>query len=207
MEVEYRSASDAGRQPDVTIITKQMAIVAWQPGPNRIVQVPTEVSSNGVVALRLQACNTQQARLSHAQRCSMHRLHHSQLCPTPTPIFQPPNPRITLLPTSCQRTPSSVRSSIRCIFPTSSRTQAELQGLKPGAFVERVPIKPTARPIYEGEPAPRRPDPFEGTWEVLYVNKDSSVLLDRHDVWGWPSSGGGSQRPPSNPMRGFNFGS
>jgi hypothetical protein len=43
VEVEYRSASDAGRQPDVQIITKQMAIVAWQPGPNRIVQVPTEV--------------------------------------------------------------------------------------------------------------------------------------------------------------------
>ena len=25
------------------VIQKQMAIVAWQPGPNRIVQVPTEV--------------------------------------------------------------------------------------------------------------------------------------------------------------------
>lgn len=44
VEVEYRSASEAGRQPDVQIITKQMAIVAWQPGPNRILQVPTEVS-------------------------------------------------------------------------------------------------------------------------------------------------------------------
>ena len=28
--------------PDVQKITKQMAIVAWQPGPNRLLQVPTE---------------------------------------------------------------------------------------------------------------------------------------------------------------------
>ena len=29
--------------PDVATIQKQMAIVAWQPGPNRVVQVPTQV--------------------------------------------------------------------------------------------------------------------------------------------------------------------
>lgn len=29
--------------PDVQTIQKQMAIVAWQPGPNRIVQVPSQV--------------------------------------------------------------------------------------------------------------------------------------------------------------------
>jgi len=32
--------------PDVQTIQKQMAIVAWQPGPNRIVQVPSQVSCN-----------------------------------------------------------------------------------------------------------------------------------------------------------------
>lgn len=31
--------------PDVQTIQKQMAIVAWQPGPNRIVQVPSQVST------------------------------------------------------------------------------------------------------------------------------------------------------------------
>lgn len=42
VEVNYRTSADPGRPPDVQVITKQMAIVAWQPGPNRIVQVPTE---------------------------------------------------------------------------------------------------------------------------------------------------------------------
>ena len=35
---QYRTQPDA--PPDVPTIQKQMAIVAWQPGPNRIVQVP-----------------------------------------------------------------------------------------------------------------------------------------------------------------------
>lgn len=43
VEVSYRSGSEPGRPPDIQVIQKQMAIVAWQPGPNRIVQVPTEV--------------------------------------------------------------------------------------------------------------------------------------------------------------------
>lgn len=42
VEVTYRSGTEPGRPPDVQVIQKQMAIVAWQPGPNRIVQVPTE---------------------------------------------------------------------------------------------------------------------------------------------------------------------
>lgn len=44
VEVTYRTGSEPGKPPDVQVIQKQMAIVAWQPGPNRIVQVPTEVS-------------------------------------------------------------------------------------------------------------------------------------------------------------------
>ena len=43
VEVTYRSSTEPGRPPDATVIQKQMAIVAWQPGPNRVVQVPTEV--------------------------------------------------------------------------------------------------------------------------------------------------------------------
>lgn len=42
VEVTYRSGTEPGKPPDVQVIQKQMAIVAWQPGPNRIVQVPTE---------------------------------------------------------------------------------------------------------------------------------------------------------------------
>jgi hypothetical protein len=43
VEVTYRTGTEPGKPPDVQVIQKQMAIVAWQPGPNRIVQVPTEV--------------------------------------------------------------------------------------------------------------------------------------------------------------------
>lgn len=38
----YRTQPD--NPPDVQTIQKQMAIVAWQPGPNRVVQVPSQVS-------------------------------------------------------------------------------------------------------------------------------------------------------------------
>lgn len=43
VDVTYRSGSEPGRPPDIQIIQKQMAIVAWQPGPNRMIQVPLEV--------------------------------------------------------------------------------------------------------------------------------------------------------------------
>ena len=48
VEISYRSGAAPGSPPDVHTITRQMAIVAWQPGPNRILQVPSEV--------RLHAC-------------------------------------------------------------------------------------------------------------------------------------------------------
>lgn len=41
-EITYRAGTTPGKPPDLNQITKQMAIVAWQPGPNRILQVPTE---------------------------------------------------------------------------------------------------------------------------------------------------------------------
>lgn len=41
VEYSYRTAPDAS-PPDVQRITKQMAIVAWQAGPNRVLQVPSE---------------------------------------------------------------------------------------------------------------------------------------------------------------------
>ena len=49
VEITYRAGHEQ-KPPDVGRIQKAMAIVAWQPGPNRIVQVPTEVghSSSGV---------------------------------------------------------------------------------------------------------------------------------------------------------------
>jgi hypothetical protein len=78
--------------------------------------------------------------------------------------------------------------------------QAELAGLVAGEVVERVPARPPSRSSsYEQDS--RRPDPFEGTWEILSLGEAGQPFLDRHDVWGW-SPGSGS-RPPG--MRGFRF--
>ncbi|KAG2486038.1 hypothetical protein HYH03_015245 [Edaphochlamys debaryana] len=41
VEVPYRTAADPGRPPDPREIVA-MAIVAWQPGPNRVLHVPSE---------------------------------------------------------------------------------------------------------------------------------------------------------------------
>jgi len=49
VEVTYRSGEDANQPPDVQKIRKQMAIVDWQPGPNRIIQIPDEAEVNKLV--------------------------------------------------------------------------------------------------------------------------------------------------------------
>jgi hypothetical protein len=88
------------------------------------------------------------------------------------------------------------------LLPACCCCQAELAGLGAGEVVERVPARPPSRSSsYEQELRPKRPDPFEGTWEILSLNEQRQPFLDRHDVWGWsPGSGG---RPPG--MRGFRF--
>jgi hypothetical protein len=47
VEYNYRIEPDSS-PPDVQRITRQMAIVAWQPGPNRLLQVPTEEELTGL---------------------------------------------------------------------------------------------------------------------------------------------------------------
>ena len=42
VEVTYRSGKSPGQPPDVHKIRKQMAIVDWQPGPNRVIQIPDQ---------------------------------------------------------------------------------------------------------------------------------------------------------------------
>lgn len=42
VDITYRTGTEPGRPPAFQDIQKKMAIVAWQPGPNRILQVPTE---------------------------------------------------------------------------------------------------------------------------------------------------------------------
>lgn len=70
-----------------------------------------------------------------------------------------------------------------------------------GEAVERTPPKPSEGAISPAERI-KKPDPFEGTWEVLSLKDEGTPLLDRHDVWGYFPP---AQRPPA--MRGLNFGS
>eukprot|EP00878_Enallax_costatus_P027670 GHUV01029813.1.p2 GENE.GHUV01029813.1~~GHUV01029813.1.p2 ORF type:complete len:101 (+),score=40.95 GHUV01029813.1:364-666(+) len=78
----------------------------------------------------------------------------------------------------------------------------EIAQLTAGDVVERVPAKPGSRSSYEADnQRQKRPDPYEGTWEVLSLTTDGQPFLDRHDVWGWnPAS---SNRPPG--MKNFRF--
>ena len=41
--VTFSYRTEREKTPDIQTIQKQMAIVAWQPGPNRVVQVPNQV--------------------------------------------------------------------------------------------------------------------------------------------------------------------
>ena len=43
--VTFSYRTERENPPDIQTIQKQMAIVAWQPGPNRVVQVPNQVRS------------------------------------------------------------------------------------------------------------------------------------------------------------------
>lgn len=92
-------------------------------------------------------------------------------------------------------------------WPLVCAVQAELQELKQGQAIERIPARPNQRIPYENttkRPPPLKPDPFEGTWEVLTTDEAGKPFLDRHDVWGWipVQRGGGPGSLPKN----FNFG-
>jgi hypothetical protein len=52
VEISYRTGLEPGRPPDSQAIQRQMAIVAWQPGPNRVLNVPSEVSSAALPVLQ-----------------------------------------------------------------------------------------------------------------------------------------------------------
>lgn len=71
--------------------------------------------------------------------------------------------------------------------------------LTAGQLKERVPARlGNGRSSSSDFAAPKRPDPYEGTWETLSL-EDGQPFLDRHDVWGW--NPGSNSRPAG--MRGF----
>ena len=65
----YRTQPD--NPPDVQTIQKQMAIVAWQPGPNKVVQVPSEVGTRGRVP-------SSQGHAEPARQCLLTPALHAQ---------------------------------------------------------------------------------------------------------------------------------
>lgn len=86
----------------------------------------------------------------------------------------------------------------RCILHSKAKSagtndcdsclQAELQELRVGEAIERIPARPNQRIPYENttkRPPPLKPDPFEGTWEVLTTDEGGRPFLDRHDSWAW----------------------
>lgn len=189
VEINYRTAADPGRPPDVQVIQKQMAIVAWQPGPNRVLQVPSEVRGRG-----FEGGDRPRVGGRGATCCKATGEWPACSC-------------------SCHAPPDRCSSGLRCGMPrrpllpcAAARPQSELQQLKPGDVLERIPAAPSQRLPYETTgklPPPLRPDPFEGTWEVLTQDAEGRPFLDRHDVWGWvPNS---SSKTSS--FRGLNFNS
>ena len=64
-------------------------------------------------------------------------------------------------------------------------SQEELLTLKPGEAIERIPARPNQRIPYDGSvkstkaPPQLKPDPFEGTWEVLTTDDNGVPFLDR----------------------------
>jgi len=66
--------------------------------------------------------------------------------------------------------------------------EAELQELSPGVAIERISPPEGQRIPYAKtvkRPPPEKPDPFEGTWEVLTLDEGGRPLVDRYDMWGW----------------------
>ncbi len=184
VEITYRTGDEPGRPPDVQAIQKQMAIVAWQPGPNRTLKVPSEVST------------------ASAQR--------------PLPLIKASGTRrlsgmLKLLWLQGLRGVPGVGGHRARSTPAHAHThacphimlQAEIRELEAGQVIERIPARPGQRIPYTNtikRPQPAaKPDPFEGTWEVLTLDANGKPFLDRHDVWGWTPPGHKGGLQPGGP--------
>eukprot|EP00955_Chlamydomonas_euryale_P048247 353919-Chlamydomonas_euryale.AAC.11 len=119
--------------------------------------------------------------------------------PSLLPDFQHPRPHnLPSLRAPCPH----LRTHPHACFARFARPavlQEELEELKPGQRVTRIPPRPRSD---AGSEADEVQDPFKGTWEVLMIDTDGRPLLDRHDVWGWIPTAGA--RPADN-LKGFNF--
>lgn len=97
VEYTYRSQPDAN-PPDIQHITKQMAIVGWQSGPNRMLQVPTEAELQQLrVGTKIERIPTKDAITSSTrsygqQALGRDRLSNIAFPPPQDPSVGPPSP-------------------------------------------------------------------------------------------------------------------
>lgn len=164
VEISYRSGFEPGRPPDVRAIQRQMAIVAWQPGPNRILHVPSEV--RGAAARARWRAAGARARPPSSRAARSRSRKRAPTWPTPLPP-----------PAAC----APARSHASNATPALA-LQDELQQLQVGEAIERIPPLPSQRIPYTNtiKRVPvQKTEPFEGTWEVLTTGPDSRPFLDR----------------------------
>lgn len=160
VEYTYRVSPDQN-PPDIRRITKQMAIVAWQSGPNRILHVPSE---------------TELASLHPGGRIK----RGSQSLDLPEKAVTSSNSRETLKNTN-QPEDSSSPKTLRPISDVNSSTPSATGTQR--LYGEKA-LGPAAFPPSTNKIPPPRPEEFVGIWEELSLDEKGCPFLERRDVWG-----------------------
>ena len=156
----HRSGSQPESPPDNHTIQMKMAIVSWQPGPNRVLQVPN------------QAC------FLHVP-CIIHSIYWLPCLPFGCP-------HVHWLEMNLQaRAATCLQNSVTV---ASTPMQDEVDSLKPGCKSKREPARPRIDfTEVEGQRV-ELPDISQRTTEALTCTDVGDVFLDRRDVWaaeGW----------------------
>lgn len=169
----YRTEPDA--PPDVRTIQKQMAIVAWQPGPNRTVILPRMEEWRGLSEgeVRPREVIPQQQQQQAVQPYMAGRLHGRQALGG--------------------KTTRGLQSDQGAPGTTQHRQQQQQTEVSKEQSPPFVPVQQQTQHARQSKEL----DPPNGTWETLQL-RDGVLLLERRDVWGLPSP-----LPRSRSLNGF----
>lgn len=154
----YRTEPDA--PPDVRTIQKQMAIVAWQPGPNRTVNLP---------------------RVEEWRGLSEGEVRPREVIPQRQQQQQVAQPYMAGRLYGQQAQWGKATRGLQSAQGTSQQQQQQTDVAKEqsSSFAPQQQQTQHARQAKEL-------DPLDGTWETLQL-RDGAPLLERRDVWGLPS--------------------
>jgi hypothetical protein len=173
VEFEYRNPGDeaAGIVPDVARIQRRMAIVAWQPGANRVVAVPTE---DEAAALVRGAPPLARVPARAPARAGGPPVGFRPRTPG-TPAFgrRAGGEEGPMLPGGEGRSGGSGSDS-------NSDGESAAGSVPLSSSASSSPGPP---PL---EARKRRPAPDDGTREQLSLTDESVIFLERRDVWGLP---------------------